>query len=107
MSVSLTFHHGYLTSFHGSEPQLIPDPSPEFIEAVRGRASIDTYLLNLHADRSDPVQAWLDAPAKTRVVHPTYDPEDDPAYHMSGGSLADWFDMIIHTRVITPIRFLE
>lgn len=107
VSVGLTFHHGSLTSFHGSEPQLIPAPSPEFVDAVLARTSIDTYLLDMHADRSDTVQAWLDSPAKTRVVHPNYDPKDDAAYHMSGGSLTDWFDIIIHCQEVTPARFLE
>ncbi|MBW7454031.1 erythromycin esterase family protein [Paenibacillus sepulcri] len=95
-SIGLTFHHG-----SGADP--IPFPSSEFAEAVLGEVGLDTYLLDLHAGQPDSVQDWLNAPTKTRVIGPYYDPEKDSLFHMYG-SLANWFDIIIHTQEITPAR---
>jgi len=99
VSVALAFHHG-------SAPYPVPTPSPEFADAVLGGVGLDAYVLDLHAQQPQAVRAWLNAPAKTRLIGPHYDPEDDPAYHMSGGLLADWFDLIIHSQEATPIRLL-
>lgn len=102
------FGEGYasigLTFGHGSVPYPVPAPPPEFADAVLGAAGMDTYLLDLHAPQPRAVQAWLDAPAKLRLIGPGYNPEYDSAHHMSGGSLADWFDVIVHAREVTPIR---
>jgi erythromycin esterase len=95
-----------LTFDHGSVPYPVPAPSPAFADAVLGSVGLDTYLLDLHAKQSDSVQAWLNSPTKTRLIGPHYDSADDAAYHMSGGSLAEWFDVIIHSQEATPIRLL-
>jgi erythromycin esterase len=46
-----------------------------------------------------PVRGCLAAEAKTRGF-----PEADLGSHMTGGSLAQWFDVIIHRRMLTPTR---
>ncbi len=33
---------------------------------------------------------------------PVYDPADDAAHHLSGGSPAEWFDVIVHNHEVTP-----
>jgi erythromycin esterase len=77
---------------------------PEFVEAVLADVDIDAYALDLRGLLPAPIRRWLDAPATTRLIGPHYDPEQDAAYHMCGGSLADWFDVIIHSQETTPIR---
>ncbi|HXG67286.1 MAG TPA: erythromycin esterase family protein, partial [Blastocatellia bacterium] len=67
---------------------------------------LDPYFLDLHARQPHSVRAWLNAPTKTRLIGPHYNPDNDPAYHMSGGSLADWFDIIVHSQEVTPALFL-
>jgi erythromycin esterase len=52
------------------------------------------------------VRTWLDAPATLRAIGPSYEPERDADYHMSGGSLAEWFDAIIQLEEVTPTRLL-
>lgn len=99
VSVGLTFHHG-------SVPYLVPAPPEEFADSILGRVGMDAYLVDLRAARPHQIQEWLDAPAKTRLIGPDYDGADDAAYHLSGGSLAEWFDIIAHIRTATPVRFL-
>lgn len=100
LSIGLTFHHGMA-------PYPVPAPPAEFADAVLGSAGLDTYLLDLRDDAPAAVRAWLDSPARTRVIGPVYDPADNAAHRLSGGSLADWFDILLHSRVVTPVRFLE
>ncbi|GGQ35938.1 hypothetical protein GCM10010266_69040 [Streptomyces griseomycini] len=100
VSIGLTFHHGMA-------PHRVPAPPAEFADAVLGRTGLDAYLLNLRADAPVPVRTWLDAPTRTRLIGPHYDPDDDAAHHLSGGSLADWFDVILHVQVVTPVGFLS
>ncbi len=52
------------------------------------------------------MRAWLDAPATLRAIGPAYEAERDADYHMSGGSLAEWFDAIIWLQEVTPTRLL-
>lgn len=97
-SIGATFHHGL-----GADP--VPAPSAEFAEAVLGKIDLDTCLLNFNASQPDSVRVWLNAPTKIRVIGPYYDPEEDSTFHMVG-SLANWFDIIIHFQELTPARNL-
>jgi erythromycin esterase len=95
VSVGLSFHHG-------SVPNPVPAPTPGRADALLGSTGLAAYLLDLRADQPDPVRTRLQAPAKLRLIGPNYDPDDDASHHMSGGSLNDWFDLIIHHREVTP-----
>ncbi|MEU5954309.1 erythromycin esterase family protein [Streptomyces sp. NPDC047525] len=96
-SVGLTFHHGI---DH-------PVPPREFAEALLGAADLPAYSLDLRARRPAAVDAWLGAPAMTRVVGPFYDAREDADHHLSGGSLAEWFDAVVHVREVTRARPLQ
>ncbi|WP_405914090.1 erythromycin esterase family protein [Streptomyces sp. NBC_00963] len=100
VSVGLTFHHG-------SAPYPVPAPPAEFADAVLGGTGLDAYLLNLHADGPAAVRTWLETPTRTRLIGPHYDPEHNADYHLSGGSLAGWFDTILHVHKVTPVQFLS
>ncbi|MGP3953609.1 erythromycin esterase family protein [Streptomyces sp. 7N604] len=100
VSIGLTFHHG-MTLYP------VPAPPSEFADAMLGSAGLDAYLLDLKADGPGRVRTWLSTPTRTRLIGPAYDPRDDGAYHMSGGSLADWFDAVIHVQEVTPVRLLD
>ncbi|MEV5754041.1 erythromycin esterase family protein [Actinoallomurus sp. NPDC052308] len=98
-----------LTVGHGSIGVPLPRPSAQFVdsvlsEAVSGRAG---YVLDLREPQPEPVHRRLDAATKTRLIGPFYDPADDAAYFMAGGSLRTWFDVVIHTEEVTPARLLQ
>lgn len=99
VSIGLTFDHGAV--FYP-----VPPPSPAFVDAALGSTDLEAYALDLCAPQTEPVRAWLNSPVTTRLIGPRYDPEHDAAHHMTGGSLAEWFDIIIHTQEATPIRLL-
>ncbi|WP_371530447.1 erythromycin esterase family protein [Streptomyces sp. NBC_01283] len=101
-SIGLTFHHG--TEY--------PVPPADFAEAMLGATDLPAYFLDLRdlrdlrAGRPASVDAWLGAPARTRLVGPFYDAREDADHHLSGGSLAEWFDAVVHVREVTPVRAL-
>lgn len=100
LSIGLTFHHG-------TAPCPVPPPPAEFADAVLGGTGLDAYLLDLRTDAPATVRTWLDTPTKTRLIGPGYDPADDAAHHISGGSPAGWFDAVLHTQEVTPVRVLS
>jgi erythromycin esterase len=81
----------------------VPRPEPAFAEAVLDAASPAEYALDLRAKAPEPVRAWLAAPALVRIVGPQY----DPAVRLEGGSLTEWFDVLVHARDTTPLHLLR
>jgi erythromycin esterase len=103
-SIGLTFHRGSVDP--GSGPLEVPASAEGFTEALLHQAGSGPYLLDLGIDRPDPVQSWLDGPAKLRLVGPWYDPTDDTSFHMTGRSLTHWFDALVHIDTVTATRAL-
>jgi erythromycin esterase len=97
VSIGLTFDHGAV-------PDPVPPPPRAFADAALGAAGLDAYLLDLHASRPAPVGAWLTSPARVRLIGPRFDPDDNAGFHLTGGSLAEWFDILIHHQATTSTR---
>ncbi|MEU2022647.1 erythromycin esterase family protein [Streptomyces sp. NPDC016469] len=95
-----------LTLAHGSIGRPLPTPGPDFVDSVLGAAAGNraAYLLDPGLPSSGAVRRFLDTPTRTRLIGPSYDPRQDEAHHMSGGSLATWFDAVIHTQEVTSSR---
>jgi erythromycin esterase len=84
----------------------VPRPPPGFAEHPLGQVGLRQYLVDLGTPAPPAVRSWLHAPAKIRVIGATYDPETDAAHHMTGGSLHEWFDVLLHRQVVTPWHLL-
>jgi erythromycin esterase len=95
-----------VTFDHGSALYPVPPPPASFADSPFGAAGLGAFLLDLHAPAPPPVRAWLSGPATVRLIGPHYDPSDDAAYHLTGGSLAQWFDAIAHVDTVTDVRAL-
>lgn len=102
-SVGLSFHHGTVDLGNGRYE--IPEPPATTVEAALGDPSTPV-LLDVHADVTEPIRQRLDSPAMMRLVGPAFDPDEPSKAHMSGGSLAQWFDALIHIGKVGPVTLL-
>lgn len=100
VSVGLTFDHG-------ATSHTFPSPPVDFADAALDSTDIDTYVLDLRTVAPGEVRTWLDSPAKMRLIGPVYDPATDADFHLSGGSLTEWFDIILHHRTVTSAHLIE
>jgi erythromycin esterase len=114
VSIGLSFDSGTVNS-GWALPPFQPRPIPagevpdEFAERALAGLPAEHVLVPLPADGGTPpaVAEWLRRPAKTRVIGSVCAP-DEPAegYYFTGGSLADWYDAIVHSRRVTPSEVL-
>lgn len=98
LSTGLTFHHGSVDL--DRKPALAPAPPVDFTDAILGGTGLERYLLDLRAGTSDAARTVTDAPAKLRLIGPRHDPAQPAS--MSGGSLSEFFDVVLHTREVAP-----
>lgn len=108
-SIGMTFDHGAVNSGWGAPPFTIspfqvPPPPDGFTERPLGGVALPQYLLDLRTPAPPTVRSWLHDPATIRVIGATYDPGNHAAHYMTGGSLAEWFDLIVHCQAVTPSR---
>ncbi|OEU85630.1 erythromycin esterase [Streptomyces abyssalis] len=103
-SIGLTFDHGELATHGDAPPHQVPNATPPFAESVLSASGISAFLLDLGGTPPPPVAEWLDEISRLRAIGPRYDPDNDAAHHMTGGSLAEWFDIVVHCRRVTPAR---
>lgn len=41
-----------------------------------------------------------------RLIGPRFDAADNAAFHLAGGTLEEWFDVLVHRQAVTPNRHL-
>jgi erythromycin esterase-like protein len=108
LSIGFTFDHGTVNVTSGQPPftpvpVAVPRPEPDWGDRALGDANLDQFALDLRADALPAVRAWREAPTKVRMVG-SFDPQRPEAYYMTGGAMAQWFDVIVHRQVVTPWR---
>ena len=106
LSIGFTFDHGTVNVGSGQPPYTpvpvaVPRPAPDWGARPLGDAGLDQFALELRAGAPPAVRAWRRAPTKVRVIG-SFDPQRPDAYYMTSGSLAQWFDVIVHRQVVTP-----
>lgn len=97
VSVAIGFHHGDLGVV------VPPEPAGDLIDARLGEVDLPAHWLDL---RDDEIRRRWDGPAKARVISGVYDPARDATEHMAVASLADAFDVLVHIRQVSPVRWL-
>ncbi|MFI6048517.1 erythromycin esterase family protein [Streptomyces violascens] len=97
VSVAIGFHHGDLGSV------AVPEPADDLIDARLGEADLPAHWLDL---RVEEVRGRWDGPAKARVISGVYDPARDDTAYLAVDSLADAFDVLVHVRQASPVRWL-
>jgi erythromycin esterase-like protein len=96
LSIGLTFDHGELRLGPG-QTAAAPPPRSRWFERPLGSVGSGQFVIDLRQSAPAPVHRWLDAPVVTRGL-----PEGGPDAHMAGGTLAQWFDLIVHCQTVTP-----
>ncbi|MFI6469631.1 erythromycin esterase family protein [Streptomyces sp. NPDC050516] len=97
VSVAIGFHHGDLGSV------TVPEPADDLIDARLGEVELRAHWLDL---RLDDVRSQWDGPAKARVISGVYGPSRDATGYLAVDSLADAFDVLVHIRQVSPLRWL-
>lgn len=97
LSIGFTFDHGTVSLGPG-ETVAMPQPAQDWFEATFGEVGVDQFALDLRTPAPPPVRRWLEAPIRTRGL-----PDRGPDAYMAGGSLAQWFDVIVHRQELTPV----
>ncbi|QDQ15829.1 erythromycin esterase family protein [Streptomyces spectabilis] len=97
VSVAIGFHHGDLGVV------TVPEPGADLLDARLGGTDVPARWLDL---RHDDVRRQWDGPAKLRVISGVYDPAQDASQYVAVASLADAFDVVVHVRRATPVRWL-
>ena len=97
-SVGFTFDHG-VVSLGGGETVVMPPPACEWFEYPFGGVGLEQFTVDLRHRAPQPVRRWLHRPVTTRGL-----PGGGPDAVMTGGTLAQWFDVIVHRQRVTPAR---
>lgn len=97
VSIGFTFDHGTVSTDPGQTVTL-PPPAPDWFERPFGEVRAGQFLLDLRRPAPPPVRAWLAAPLRTRGL-----PDAGPGSSMSGGTLSQWFDVIVHRQEVSPV----
>ena len=77
----------------------LPPPAPDWFGRPFGKVGVDQFTLDLWTPAPALVRSWLAAPIRTRGL-----PDRGPDSYMAGGSLAQWFDVIVHRQELTPAQ---
>lgn len=109
-SIGITFTSGTVNSGWGlppftSRPIAAPALANGFVEPLFHNYASPRYLLDLRRNPPEIVKRWLDRPVKARIIGSICAP-DQPAegYYMTGGSLAEWYDVLLHEKELTPTK---
>lgn len=111
VSLGLTFEHGEVISGWGVppfQPRPMSAPARPAGSAESPLSAADgPYLLDLRASADGPARAWLDGEFRTRVIGSVCAPSEPPEdYWQLGGTLAEWFDAVLHHEQATPTQGL-
>lgn len=92
LSVGFTLDHGTV-ALGGGEIAALSQPDPQWFEHPLGAVDHDQFVIDLRRPGPTPVRRWLHEPATTRGP--------GPGTHVTGGTLADWFDVLVHRQQVT------
>jgi erythromycin esterase len=109
LSIGFTCDHGTV-GLGAGETITLPPPAPDWFErpfgevdevgevGAAGAVGGDQFSLDLRTPAPPPVRSWLEAPVKTRGLA-----DRGLDSFMDGGTLAQWFDVIVHRQELSPL----
>jgi erythromycin esterase len=93
LSIGFTFDHGAVYLGEG-RTAVQPKPKRGWFEKRLGRIKAAQFLMDLRRVAPSP---WLDGRVRTRGL-----PDAGSDSFMTGGSLRQWFDVIVHRQTVSP-----
>lgn len=100
LSVAFTFNHGEVAG--NGAAVTMPPPEDGWFERPFGAVGHRQFALDLRRPAPPPVRRWLTAPIVTRGL-----PDFGSGSVMTGGTAAQWFDVVVHRQDVTPARGLS
>ncbi|TDD40235.1 erythromycin esterase family protein [Actinomadura sp. KC06] len=97
-SIGFTLGHGE-ASLGPGQTVALARPAPNWFERRFGEVRAAQFVLDLRSPTPAPVRRWLDAPAATRGL-----PHFGAGSTTTGGSLSQWFDVIVHRHEVSPAQ---
>jgi erythromycin esterase-like protein len=97
LSIGFTFDHGTV-GLLPAETVVMPPAAADWFEHPFAGVGHDQFAVDLRAPAPPPVRRWLEAPIVTRGL-----PQAGPDSTITGGTLAQWFDLIVHVQAVTPL----
>jgi hypothetical protein len=79
-----------------------PAKLPAWVRERTGDRLLVYLTMGTESDSVELLRQALDGPAKARLIGSGCEPSGE--CHMTGGSLAEWFDVVLHQREVTPTR---
>ena len=96
LSIGFTFDHGTVT-LGPEQTAAQPKPKPRWFENPFDHVGAHQFTLDLRMRAPRAVRDWLQAPVRTRGL-----PHAGPDSSIHGGSLGQWFDVIVHRQTVSP-----
>ncbi len=97
VSVAIGFHHGDLGV------ATVPEPAPDWLDARLAVADPSAHWLDL---RSGDLRRRVGRPRQGARHRGVYDPSRDAAEYLAVSSLPQAFDVLVHLRTVSPVRWL-
>ena len=94
LSIGFTLGSG---SYYEGEVRPLPPAADAWFEEAFAGLPLEQFALDLGASAPRPVRRWLSAPARTRGL-----PEYGLASHMEGGTVAQWYDVLVYRHTVSP-----
>ncbi len=106
VSIGLTYDHGTVNSGwsappFASRPLETPTQPDDFHERPFAN-DLPRYVVDLRAEAPASVTEWLGQRVKGRVIGSVCDDSRPDDHYMAGGSLSDWYDVVVHEQTVTP-----
>jgi len=99
LSVGFTLDRGDVVS--EGRVVTMPPAAADWLEAPFAPVAAAQFTLDLRREAPRPVRRWLDAPTRTRAI-----PEGGHGSYLIGGTPRQWFDLVVHRQVSSPVTAL-
>jgi erythromycin esterase-like protein len=100
LSIGFTFDHGAVNIGEGASADM-PPAANNWFEFPLGQVDEPQFAVDRRHPAPPPVRNWLSAPLTTRGLG-----DRGPTSFTDGGTVKEWFDLLIHRQEVSPAHSL-